>query len=84
MMKLQAIEFVLQLSDLCAVSFHPFAGTVPVLVYLLYDKSKIAEHHEPFYVELNGDAKAVQSCLILDGIIRGLVVDLEDIAQPVP
>jgi hypothetical protein len=58
-MELQTIEFVLQLSDLGTVSIHPFAGIVPVLVYLVYDKSGIIEHHEPFYAELNGDAKAM-------------------------
>jgi hypothetical protein len=37
-----------------------------------------------FYAELNGDAKAMQSCFILSGVIGGLEVDLEDIAQPIP
>jgi hypothetical protein len=83
-MKLQAIKFVLQLSDLRAISIHQFTGTVPVLVHLVYDKSRITEHHEPFYAELNGDEKAVQSYLILSGVIGVLEVDLEDIAQPVP
>jgi hypothetical protein len=83
-MELQAIEFVLQLSDLGVVSIHPFTGTVPVLIYLVYDKSRINKHHEPFYAELNGDAKAMQTRLILSGVIGGLEVDLEDIAQPVP
>jgi hypothetical protein len=42
--------------------------------------SRITEHHEPFYAELNGDAKAMQSYLILSSIIGGPGVDLEDIA----
>jgi hypothetical protein len=83
-MELEAIEFVLQLSDLRTVSIHPFTGTVPILVHLVYDKSRITEHHEPFYTELNGDVKAMQSRLVLSGIIGGLEVDPEDIAQPVP
>jgi hypothetical protein len=58
-MKLQAIEFVLQLSNLCAVSIHPFASIVPVLVHLVYDESRITEHHEPFYAEIDGDTEAV-------------------------
>jgi hypothetical protein len=58
-MKLQAIEFVLQLFDLCAVSIHFLASTVPVLIHLVYDQSRITEHHEPFYVELDGDPEAV-------------------------
>jgi hypothetical protein len=58
-MELKTIEFVLQLSDLRTVSICPFASIVPVLVHLVYDKSRITEHHEPFYAELNGDAKVV-------------------------
>jgi hypothetical protein len=80
MMKLQVIEFVLQLSDLRVVSIHLFAGIVQVLVHLVYNKSRITEHHEPFYAELNSDVEAVQSYLILGGVIGGLEVDPEDIA----
>jgi hypothetical protein len=58
-MELEAIEFVLQLSDLCALSIHPLTSIVPVLVHLVYDKSRITEHHEPFYAKLNGDTEAV-------------------------
>jgi hypothetical protein len=83
-MELQAIEFVLQLSDLRTVSIHLFTGIVPVLGHLVYDKSRITKYHEPFYAELNGDAKAMQRCLILSGVIGGLEVDMEDIAPPVP
>jgi hypothetical protein len=79
-MKLQAIEFVLQLSDLRTVSIHPFVGAVLVLVDRVYDKSKITKYHEPFYAELNGNAKVVQGCLILCGVIGGLEVDPKDIA----
>jgi hypothetical protein len=42
------------------------------------------EHHEPFYIELDGDTKAVQSRLVLGGIIGGLGMDAEDMTQPVP
>jgi hypothetical protein len=51
---------------------------------MIYDKSRITEHHEAFYTELDGDTKAVQSRFIFGGIIRGLEVNAEDIAQPVP
>jgi hypothetical protein len=48
-MELKTIELVLQFSDLRIISIHPFAGTVLVLVYLVYDESRVTEHHEPFY-----------------------------------
>jgi hypothetical protein len=83
-MELETIEFVLQLSNLHTASIHPFVGIVPVLVHLVYNKSRITKHHEPFYAELNSDAKAVQGRLILGGVIGGLEMDVEDIAQPVP
>jgi hypothetical protein len=58
-MELETIEFILQLSDLRTISIHPFAGTVPVLVHLVDDKSRITVHHEPFYAKLDGDAKVM-------------------------
>jgi hypothetical protein len=79
-MELETIEFVLQLSDLRIVSIHPFAGIVSVLVHLVYDKSRIIEHHEPFYAEFDSDTKAMQSRLVLGGIIGGPEMDAEDIA----
>jgi hypothetical protein len=42
--------------------------------------SRITEHHEPFYAEFDGNMKVVQGHLILGDIIRGLEVDVEDIA----
>jgi hypothetical protein len=83
-MELKTREFVFQLSDLRIVSIHPFAGTIQVLVHMVYNKSRIPEHHEPFYAELDGDTKAVESRLILNGIIGCFEVDPEDIAQPIP
>jgi hypothetical protein len=58
-MELETIEFIFQLSDLRTISIHLFAGKVLVLVHLVDDESRITKHHEPFYAELNGDAKAM-------------------------
>jgi hypothetical protein len=56
MVELEAIELILQLSDLLAVRGHLVVEVAPIFHDLVDDKSRVAPNVKSSNAQLNGDA----------------------------
>jgi hypothetical protein len=67
--ELEAIKLILQLSDLLAVCGHLGVEAARLFNDLVNDKMRVTPNVESSNAQLNGDAQAVDECLILSHII---------------
>ena len=75
MVELEAIELVLQLSDLMTIRSHLGVVVACLLHDLVDDQLRVASDVKLSDAQLNGDAQAIDECLILSHIIQNREVD---------
>ena len=80
-MVIDAIKFPFEFPNLCSISVHLLTGARPIFVVLVNDQGRITEYHKALDAELGGDAKTVETCFILGGIVGGQKMNLEYVAK---
>jgi hypothetical protein len=74
MVELEAIELLLQLSNLLPICSHVGVAIVRLSHNLIDDELRVSADVEPLNLRFDGDAQTIDQCLILYHIVGGVEV----------